>query len=40
MPTDDTYGLGESYGGSAHLARLNNTAQAMEGIRVRYKYDL
>ncbi|KAJ5984711.1 Mandelate racemase/muconate lactonizing enzyme domain-containing protein [Penicillium waksmanii] len=32
--TDDSYGLGESYGDMAHLARLKNAAHSMEGISV------
>ncbi|KAJ5734826.1 mandelate racemase/muconate lactonizing enzyme domain-containing protein [Penicillium manginii] len=32
--TDDSYGLGESYGDSAHLVRLKKAAPSLEGISV------
>ncbi|OQU98658.1 Enolase domain-containing protein [Cladophialophora immunda] len=32
--TDGTYGLGESYGDSAHLARLQRAAEGIKGISV------
>jgi glucarate dehydratase len=32
--TDDSYGLGESYGDAAHLERLKNAAHNMEGVSV------
>lgn len=32
--TDDTYGLGESYGDSTHLARLQKVAERIKGLSV------
>lgn len=32
--TDDTYGLGESYGDSIHLARLQKVAEKIKGLSV------